>query len=109
LEALDLNPYQFFLCLGGRKDSEHYRSRPALLDFIVRRSEWEIGHEVMIPRVLPEHIKAMIVNSQELKDQLISQFKKSGLILNNRINGIPIDAFIHTEEHLTPDMVKRCY
>jgi hypothetical protein len=109
LKALNQGSYQYFDDYLGRKDSKAYRSRPALLKFIKKRSEWQIRHEVMIPRVLPEHIKAVSVNSQEIKYQLISQLRKNNLIRNERINGIPVDEFIRTERRLTPDMVKRCY
>jgi hypothetical protein len=84
------------------------------MEFIKRCLSIFEDHEIMIPdRILPEHIKAMYVTSQEIKQQIISHLRESSLIqtlLDGRetINGILVDEFIRTEDVISPDLVKDC-
>lgn len=69
----------------------------------------------MVPdRILPEEIKVMSVATEQLKQQIISHFRKCNLIQmdmegKEKINGISVDEFIRTEELISLDHVKHCY
>ncbi len=110
LEALNQSSYQYLWDDFGIRDAAQYISRPTLLEFLKRSPRLFGGHEIMLPdRVLPEHIKSMQVASEEIKQQIIDHLRKCNLIQEGEtINGIPLDQFIRTDEHVTPELVQNC-
>lgn len=116
----DPNPGNF----GGLRKSDAYRKRPSLFTFIDKikslLSDPKVDlydtcyHELLTKhKILPEDIKGMRVESPELKDKIIELFRQHGIIQldasgKERINGIPVDEFIHTDDHPTEAMIKYC-
>ncbi len=110
LDTLNQGSYQFIDGRCGSRVTDQYISRPTITQFVQSNPSMNPMHEIMLPdRVRPEYIKAMSVQSQLFKELIITHLRKCNLIHNEKINGIPVDEFIRTEDHITPDIVKHCH
>ncbi len=107
LKALDTISYQYHYDSSGNRSlnswwwGNNYLNRPNIFKFIKRENENYIGsNEIMIKeRIAPEYIEGMIVESDILKNKIISALEKAKLLKtdnggNKTILGKPVDTFI---------------
>jgi hypothetical protein len=131
LKALNQGSYQYNEDMCGTKEVQDYINRPSILDFVkIVKLEQDYEYqtpepyeddqhyetqEIMIPdRVDQKHFMAMTVKTEQVKQQIISRGRECNLFQTGedgieRYNGIPVDEFISTEDHITPELLKRCH
>ena len=115
LDALNQGSYQYLSGEQGTKEFRKYANRLNIFDFVNEYLCFCPAHEIMIPdRILPKHIKAMEVMTEADKQQIISRLRECNIITKDqdgkeRINGILVDEFIHTEDHITAELLNRCH
>jgi len=131
LKALNQGSYQYNEDMYGTKKIEDYINRPSILNFVkVVKLEQDYEYqkpepykydshcetqEIMIPdRIDQKHFMGMTVQTEQVKQQIISRMRDCNLLQKGqdgieRYNGIPVDEFISTEDHITPELLKRCH
>ncbi len=114
LDVLDQDSYQYNGDgIGGVKKADFYIYRSNIFDF-AKNYLYE-SHEIMVPdRVAPQHFKAMSVPTEAIKQRIISRMRTCNLLQKDldgieRYNGIPVDEFIDTKDHITAELLKRCH
>jgi len=107
LKALDTISYQYHYDSSGNRSlnswwwGNNYLNRPNIFKFIERENDNYIGsNEIMIKeRIAPEYIEGMVVDSDSLKNKIISALEHAKLLKtddagNKTIFGKSVDAFI---------------
>jgi hypothetical protein len=114
LDVLNQDSYQYLDGNnGGGKTSYSYIDRLNIFEFA--KQNLDDMHEIMVPdRVHTRHFKAMSVPTEALKQRIISRMRERNLLQKDlggieSYNGIPVDEFIHTEDHITAELLKRCH
>ena len=89
----------------GTKEPATYQNRPSIVKLAhdIQKGDPEdfLSNEIVVyKRIAPRFMKALLVKTQEKKDKLVKTLRDKGLITVNDkmeecINGIPIDQFIH--------------
>jgi hypothetical protein len=118
LKALNRGSYQYDSDVDGTRKKSIYKNRKNILDFTQFFPFWskkaQRSHELMIPdRILPEEIQGMSVTTEQVRDQILTHFRKVQMIQiddqgRETINGIFAKEFISVEHHVPADIVQRC-
>ncbi|MGH2611820.1 MAG: hypothetical protein ACRDFB_02080, partial [Rhabdochlamydiaceae bacterium] len=109
LKALNLGSYQYPLNSFGTKDEEDYAERSNIFEFVQSTCSDEKEHEIMLPdRVLPQHIMGVSVRNEQVKQETITHLKNLNLIKEEKINGVAVDDFIHTDNCITEKHAQYC-
>lgn len=82
----------------GTKNGSQYKQRPNLITFArsldqsVIRGNYLPDNEVMIKeRIPPNHIKGVVVQSQEHREAVIATLTSSGHVVDGKVNGIDLN------------------
>jgi hypothetical protein len=116
-EALTQGSYQDEADENGAKNTLDYIHRVSILDLVEEIAENPVEideHEIIIPDIVPpKYFGAMSVRTERVKQQIITRARECNLLQKDqdgkeRYNGILVDEFLSTADHLSPELVKHC-
>lgn len=119
IDAIETGTYQYHLDNFGSRETKDtknplrdFKLRDDIITFIEKENaNYNIDNEVMIKHAIPpQHIKGCLVDSVEMKENLIAVFTNKGLITTNdagekMINSIPLDQFISVKNTIDQDVL----
>jgi hypothetical protein len=96
LSILNRGAYAYYEDKFGAKGIPLYENRSDLLTFAKNLRGHHHNNEVMIKnRIPPEYIIGAVVSSVKQKRKLIETLRKAGVVVNDKINGVPVEEFVH--------------
>jgi hypothetical protein len=111
LETINRGAYAYPQDSWGSKKNRFYDRRDNLVDFTRNLNADSEENEVMIKgRILPEFICGVVVSTEGEKAILIQKLRAAKLVINERVNGVPIQRFVYVkaiDQPFTKDMWSR--
>lgn len=108
--------YAYLYDQFGTKHNIDYQQRDNLIQFaqtldqLVAQGDSHLLNEVMIKeRIPPNHIKGVVVQSEKHRDAVIATLKGSGHVVDEKINGVPLDQFVQVAINLSQLDTRACF
>ena len=109
LDVCNTGAYGFNNDLYGVKNPEddtyeNYVGRDSLLE-LAAKADLDSSNEMIVKNTIPPAmIRGIVCQSQAAKDELIAKLKAQGTIVDDKINGKPVDSFIHIADKFSGSM-----